>query len=77
MTRSVQSHCRVEPCAQTNWLDLVQRQVESLRYGLVQIIVHDGHVSQIEKTERFRIENHSQRVTASPHALGKPAADSP
>jgi hypothetical protein len=38
------------------WLALVQRQVESLRYGVVQIVVHDGRVTQVEKTEKLRLE---------------------
>jgi hypothetical protein len=41
---------------QLNWLDVVRRQVGSLRYGVVQIVVHDSHVTQIEKTERVRLE---------------------
>jgi hypothetical protein len=39
-----------------NWLGVVRRQVESLHYGVVQIIVHDSQVTQIEKTERIRLE---------------------
>jgi len=31
--------------------------VGSLRYGVVQIVVHDAHVTQIEKTERVRLDN--------------------
>jgi len=38
------------------WLEIVRRQVASLRYGVVQIVVHDSQVSQIEKTERVRLE---------------------
>jgi hypothetical protein len=38
------------------WLDLVRQHVGSLRYGVVQIVVHDAQVTQIEKTERVRIE---------------------
>lgn len=38
-----------------NWLEAVHRQVGSLRYGVVQIIVHDSQVTQIEKTERVRL----------------------
>lgn len=38
------------------WVGLVRRQVNSLRYGLVQIVVHDGQVTQIERTERVRLE---------------------
>jgi len=38
------------------WLDLVVQHVGSLRYGVVEIIVHDSRVIQIEKTERVRLE---------------------
>jgi hypothetical protein len=38
------------------WLEIVRRQVASLRYGVVQIVVHDSQVTQIEKTERVRLD---------------------
>ena len=38
------------------WLEVVRRQVNSLRYGVVQIVVHDGRVVQIERTEKVRLE---------------------
>lgn len=41
------------------WLDLVIQHVHSLRYGVVEIIVHDSRVIQIEKTERVRLEKNS------------------
>jgi hypothetical protein len=37
------------------WLHIVRQKVESLRYGVVQIVVHDGSVTQIERTEKTRI----------------------
>jgi len=37
------------------WLELVARKVESLRFGVVQVIVYDSQVVQIERTERVRI----------------------
>ena len=40
----------------SKWLDLVVQRVKSLRYGVVEIIVHDGRVIQIEKTERLRLD---------------------
>jgi hypothetical protein len=40
----------------SGWLDIVRRQVDSLRYGVVQIVVHDSQVTQIEKTERLRLD---------------------
>jgi hypothetical protein len=42
--------------ADGSWLELVRRQVGSLRYGVVQVVVQDGRVVQIEKTERVRLE---------------------
>jgi len=41
------------------WMDLVIQHVGSLRYGVVEIIVHDSRVIQIEKTERVRLEKNS------------------
>jgi hypothetical protein len=39
-----------------NWLEVVRQQVGSLRFGVVQIVVHDAQVTQIEKTERVRLD---------------------
>lgn len=39
-----------------NWLNIVSQQVESLRFGVVQIVVHENRVVQIEKTEKVRLE---------------------
>jgi hypothetical protein len=41
--------------APPDWLRLVQQKVEGLRYGLVQLVVHDGRVTQIERTEKTRL----------------------
>lgn len=38
------------------WLEIVRRQVGSLRFGVVQIVVHDSQVTQIDKTERARLD---------------------
>jgi hypothetical protein len=40
----------------SDWLEVVRRQVGSLSYGVVQIVVHDSQVTQIEKTERVRLD---------------------
>ena len=39
-----------------DWLEIVRQQVASLRYGVVEIVVHDSRVTQIEKTERVRLD---------------------
>jgi hypothetical protein len=41
------------------WLEMVIQQVGSLRYGVVEIVVHDSRVIQIEKTERLRLDKTS------------------
>ena len=40
----------------SKWLELVIQQVKSLRYGVVEIVVHNSKVIQIEKTERVRLD---------------------
>lgn len=42
--------------SQPEWLEVVRRQVTSLRFGVVQIVIHDSQVKQIEKTERLRFD---------------------
>lgn len=38
------------------WRELVARHVASLRFGVVQIVVHDSRVVQIERTEKVRLD---------------------
>ena len=37
------------PEPRPEWLRVVQQKVETLRYGVVQLVVHDGRVTQIER----------------------------
>ena len=41
------------------WLDLVSEQVSELRFGIVQLTVHEGQVVQVERTERIRLAPNS------------------
>jgi len=56
MTTQTRSAVEGEEPGEPEWLNLVRQQVGSLRYGIVQIIVHEGGVIQIEKTERLRLK---------------------
>jgi hypothetical protein len=40
-----------------SWLELIHKQVASLRFGIVQIVVHDSRVVQIERTEKLRLDH--------------------
>ena len=42
--------------ASADWLELVRQNVQSLRFGVVQIVVHDSRVTQIERTEKTRLQ---------------------
>ena len=56
MTASVQSSHSSVPATAPDWLALVREKVEGLRYGVVELTVHDGHVTQIERTEKTRLK---------------------
>ena len=46
-----------EDLTSPEWLQLVRSKVENLRYGVVQIVVHDSQVTQIERTEKTRFDS--------------------
>jgi hypothetical protein len=37
-----------------DWQEIIVRHLESLKYGSVEIIIHDSRIVQLEITERFR-----------------------
>jgi hypothetical protein len=48
--------------SKAEWFEIVCKNVSNLRYGSVQITVHDGRVTQVESIEKTRF------VTARPNA---------
>ncbi|MGO4272189.1 YezD family protein [Paenibacillus sp. TAF58] len=42
------------------WVDRIKQMLNGLEYGSVQIVVHDGKIAQIDKTERKRFDASSQ-----------------
>jgi hypothetical protein len=45
------------PVDRGEWLDTLKQQVASLRFGVIQVVVHEGRVVQIERTEKFRLNS--------------------
>ena len=41
-------------------LEEVRQAINSIKYGCVQIVLHDSKVVQIEKTEKIRMAGNSQ-----------------
>lgn len=37
-----------------DWLEVVRRNIRNLRFGSVQITVHEGRVTQVESIEKTR-----------------------
>jgi hypothetical protein len=48
------------------WFDVVRDRVSGLRFGVVQIVVHEGRVTQVESTERVRLPFDATAATAQP-----------
>ena len=55
MTKKTQQDNDQATDAQPAWVGIVRQKVESLRFGVVQIVVHDSKVVQIESTEKTRL----------------------
>lgn len=50
------------PASVPDWINVVREKVETLRYGVVQLVVHDGRVTQIERTEKTRLPATRERA---------------
>ncbi len=37
------------------WLEIVRRKVAAMRFGSIQLTIHDGRVTQVEATEKTRL----------------------
>ena len=50
-----------------SWVTLVRQQVASLRFGIVQIVVHDSQVVQLERSEKLRLAPAGQPAPSTRH----------
>jgi len=55
MSEKTQQRPRPQPSGTAIPIDDIERAVESIRYGVVQIIIQDGRIVQIDKTEKIRL----------------------
>jgi len=53
--------------SQEHWLELVREKVGAIRFGSVQITVHDGRVTLVEAIEKMRID--PDRAPSSPQGV--------
>jgi hypothetical protein len=66
----VQQNAQRAKSKDVQWLTLVRQQVESLQYGVVQIVVHDARVTRIERTEKLRLEPEGKAAATSTEISG-------
>jgi hypothetical protein len=46
---------KAAPIEVPKWLEVVRESVEEVRFGTVQIVIHDGRVTQVDATRRTRL----------------------
>ncbi len=49
-----------------SWLRAVEQALRALRYGTVQLVVHEGQIVRIERLERIRLTDPSGSLEHSP-----------
>lgn len=54
---SIQIHPALSPHA--DWLNIVRSKADGIRFGTIQVIIHDGRITRIESTEKTRLEDHA------------------
>ena len=46
------------------WEQIVSQRIGRLRFGVIQLVVHEGRVTQVETTEKTRLPAANERVVA-------------
>lgn len=53
--------------SESDWLEVVRNNVANLRFGSVQITVHEGRVTQVESVEKTRFIASRETRSNQPH----------
>lgn len=56
--------------APETWIEIVRSKVAGMRFGIVNITIHEGRVTQIEATEKTRLTNETSNSTDRPEPEG-------
>jgi hypothetical protein len=57
MSFKAENHSAEQPNdTEPEWFRLVRQNVSSLKFGTVQITVHDSRVTQVERSEKVRLD---------------------
>jgi hypothetical protein len=56
----------IDPQTSEPWLEIVRQKVGAIRFGSVQITVHEGRVTQVESLEKTRFATGVEEIAATP-----------
>ena len=51
-------------------LKKIQEAIESIKYGSVEIVIHDSKVVQIERKEKLRLQEDTQKTPRADRTAG-------
>jgi hypothetical protein len=52
---NIQQEPATQPVSTEAWEQIVRQRIGRLRFGVVQLVVHEGRVTQVETTEKVRL----------------------
>jgi hypothetical protein len=52
---NIQQEAPAQTVSPEAWEQIVRQRVGRLRFGVVQLVVHEGRVTQVETTEKVRL----------------------
>lgn len=54
-----------KPHTSEPWIEIIRRKVGAMRFGSVNLTIHDGRVTQVESTEKTRLPAEGDDARAS------------
>ena len=51
------------------WLEILDEHVKGMRFGVIQIVIHEGQVVQIDRTEKVRLDPKSSTFADANHDI--------
>jgi hypothetical protein len=53
-------HAELQTPGEPRWLEVIRECVGKMRFGTVQVVVHEGRVTQVDATHRTRLSTETK-----------------
>ena len=53
-------HDEAQTSSEPRWLDVIRESIAKMRFGMVQVVVHEGRVTQVDATHRTRLNTETK-----------------